>query len=165
MTSAPEVPRKDQLRIVVILCCSFARNLAYYRAWWSEEHQRYLSLANDHPIFWRAVNNNFLDMCVLDWCKLFAERGGKHSWRQIVTDAPRFEADMLRHLGLDAAIYKNEIETMRRYRDKFVAHQDLEYTAMPPRFDVAKKAVWFYHAYIVNHEAQAGDLFGLPLDI
>jgi hypothetical protein len=36
---------------------------------------------------------------------------------------------------------------------------------MPPRFDVAKKAVWFYHAHIVNHEAQAGDLFGLPLDI
>ena len=115
MTSAPEVPRKDQLRIVVILGCSFARNLAYYRAWWGEEHQRYLSLANDHPIFWRAVNNNFLDMCVLDWCKLFADKGGKHSWRQIVPDAPRFEADMLRHLGLNAAIFKNEIEIMRRY--------------------------------------------------
>ena len=34
---------------------------------------------------------------------------------------------------------------------------------MPPRFDVAKKTVWFYHPHIVNHEAQAGDLFGSRL--
>ena len=36
---------------------------------------------------------------------------------------------------------------------------------MLPTLDVAKKAIWFYHAHIVNHEAQAGDLFGLTTDI
>lgn len=165
MTNAPEVPRTDLLRMVVILCCSFARNLAYYRAWWGEDHGHFLSLTHPHRNFWLAVNGNFLDMCVLDWCKLFADKGGKHGWRKIVTDARQFEADLLAHLGLDAATFENEIETMRSYRDKFVAHQDLEYHGTYPTLDIAKKAVWFYHAHTVKHEARQGDLTGLPIDI
>ncbi len=97
-----------------------------------------------HTNFWVAVNNNFLDMCVLDRCKLFAKQKGKHGWRQIVTDVLKLEADLLRHLGIDAATFENEIETMRVYRDKFAAHQDLEYTVMLPTLDIAKKAIWFY---------------------
>ena len=54
---------------------------------------------------------------------------------------------------------------MRYYRDKFVAHQDSEYIVILPTLDVAKKAVWFYHAHLVNHEAKSGDLFQLPVDI
>jgi hypothetical protein len=34
-----------------------------------------------------------------------------------------------------------------------------------PILDVHKKAIWFYYAYIVNHEAQPGDLAGLPQDL
>jgi len=109
------------------------------------------SLANDHPIFWRAVNNNFLDMCVLEWCKLFTDKSGQHYWGNIVTDSQKFEAELLRYLGLDTAAFEQEIKTMRYYRDKFVAHQDLEYIVILPTLDVAKKAVWFYHAHLVNH--------------
>jgi len=32
-----------------------------------------------------------------------------------------------------------------------------------PLLDAAKKAVWFYYVYILEHEAM--DLAGLPLDI
>lgn len=105
-------------------------------------------------------------MCVLDWCKLFADKRAKHGWRQIVTDVSKFEEELLCYLGLDAATFENDFEKMMRsYRDKFVAHQDLEYSGIAPTLDVAKKAVWFYHAYIVNHEALPGDLFELPIDI
>ena len=165
LIKAPEVLRKERLRIAVILCCSFARNLAYYRAWWGKDHQHFLALANNHQIFWRAVNNNFFDICILDWCKLFADKRGKHGWRQIVTDISKFEAELLCHLGLDAATFESEIKIMRSYRNQFVAHQDLKYTTMLPTLNVAKKAIWFYHAHIVNHEAQVGDLFGLTTDI
>jgi hypothetical protein len=109
------------------------------------------SLANDHPIFWRAVNNNFLDMCVLEWCKLFTDKSRKHYWGNIVTDSQKFETEPLRYLGLDTAAFEKEIKTMRYYRDKFVAHQDLEYIVILPTLDVAKKAVWCYHAHLVNH--------------
>ena len=109
MADVPEVTRQQRLRIVILICCSFGRNLAYYRAWRGEEHQYFLSLASNHPIFWRAVNNNFFDMCVLEWCKLFADKQGKHGWRTIVTDPPKFEADLLSHLGLDTTTFENKI--------------------------------------------------------
>jgi hypothetical protein len=104
-------------------------------------------------------------MCVLEWCKLFGDNRAEHGWRKIVSDPRRFEGDLLLHLGLDAGAFEREIEMMRSYRDKFVAHQDMGYTALLPTLDIAKKAVWFYHAHIVNREAKPGDLLGLPLNI
>ena len=54
---------------------------------------------------------------------------------------------------------------MRRYRDKFIAHLDSDYTMLIPTLDIAKKAVRFYHAHVVNHEGQPGDLFELPVEL
>jgi hypothetical protein len=165
MPSDPKALRRNQLRMVVRLCCSFGRNLAYYRAWWGDEHQHFLSLAHSHGDFWVAVNNNFFDMCVLDWCKLFARKSEKHYWGNVASDQSKFEADLLHHLDLDASAFKNQIHTMSSYRDKFIAHQDLERKGEYPTLDAAKKAAWFYHTHIVNNEARRGDLTGLILDI
>jgi hypothetical protein len=164
-TDSEVPPRKNQLRIAVILCCSFARNLAYYRAWWGDEHQHFLALARPHEHFWTAVNNNFFDMCVLEWCKLFGGRLEKHRWQAIVSDPVAFKEGLLRHLGMDADAHEQQVETMRFYRDTGVAHRDLIYSHTLPTLDVAKQAAWFYHGHIVNREAKPGDLFGLPLDI
>ena len=167
MIDNTQMPRKDRLRRVVILCCSFARNLAYYRVAWSKEYRHLLNLTNAYANFWRAANNNFIDMCVLEWCKLFADTQGKHHWGKIVTSVPKsvFEESLLRHLGLEADAFRKEINVMRHYRDKFIAHLDSDYTVTIPLLDVPKKAVWFYHAHIVKHEAKASDLAGLPLDL
>jgi hypothetical protein len=104
-------------------------------------------------------------MYVLDWCKLFADKGGEHSLWQIVIDVPKFEEDVLRHLGLDGAAFEIKIKTMHFYTDKFVARQDLEYSPILPTHDAAKKAVWFHHSHIFNHEVQPGNLFQLPVNI
>ncbi len=89
MLDNPQMPRKDRLRRVMILCCSCARNIAYYRVAWDEEYRHLLNLPNPYPNFWRAANNNFIDMCVLEWCKLFADMQGKHHWSKIVTSIPK----------------------------------------------------------------------------
>lgn len=162
----PVMTRKHRLRRVVILCCSFARNLAYYRVGWMKEHQHLLDPAKgDSANFWRAVNGNFLDMCVLEWCKLFADRKGKQYWEKIVSSTVDFKADLLAHLGLDDGAFQKEIETMRKYRDEFVAHLDSAYSVCLPRFDIPKNAVWFYHAHIVRCEAESTDLAGLQTDL
>jgi hypothetical protein len=54
---------------------------------------------------------------------------------------------------------------MRQYRDKFLAHLDSDEVMNIPALDIAKRAVWFYHAYVVQHEAQPGDLAGLPVKL
>jgi hypothetical protein len=87
-SKSPEpLPHRDRVRRVVLLCCAFARNVAYYRAGWADRAQPLLSELHPHASFWRQVNGNFLDMAVLDWCKLFGDpketprkRLAKHHW-------------------------------------------------------------------------------------
>jgi hypothetical protein len=155
--------RRDRLRRVVILCRNFAVNLAYYRVGRRPEH---LALQQrQRGNFWRATNGNFIDSCVLEWCKLFADPKGKHHWGKIVSDPANFETQLLNHLAIDGAAFQKEIEVMRQYRDKFLAHLDSDEVMNIPALDIAKKAVWFYHAFIVQREAQPGDLVGLPTDL
>ena len=158
--------RRDQLRRVVILCCHFARNLAYYRVGQSAEYGHLLDPARTACAnFWRMANSDFLDLCILEWCKLFADVKGRHHWRAIVTDASGFHAELLTHLRLDDASFKAYIDTIRRYRDKFVAHLDSDPSMYVPKLDVAKQAVWFYHAHVVTHESKTGDLSGLAVEL
>lgn len=166
LTNSPSMPRKDRLRRVVILCCHFGRNLAYYRVGQSEHYRHLFDPAKTASAnFWRMANSDFLDMCVLEWCKLLADEKGQHHWRKIVTDRTVFKANLLNHLQLNEAALQQYIDTMRTYRDKFVAHLDSDLTMSVPKLDVAKRAVWFYHAHIVRQEATPEDLAGLGVKL
>ena len=165
-SSSIEMPRRDRLRRVVILSCNFARNLCYYRIGQRKEFRDLQEpLRNPTATFWRQVNNNFIDTCVMEWCKLFADPNARHHWQKIVSDPVQFESSLLGVLELDSASFRKEIEGFRRYRDKFLAHLDSEYVADIPHLDTAKRAVWFYHRHIIESEAQAGDLSGLQTDL
>jgi len=160
----PEMPREEKLVRALKLCASFARNLVYYRVGRRKEHLHLLDLTKTESAhFWRLVNGNCLDMCVLEWCKLFQERE-KHYWGNIVTDAASFKEGLLSHLGLDDNAFQKEIDSMGEYRDKWVAHQDLKRCGCYPNLDVPKEAVWFYYAYIVNQGVNPVAL-GLPVDL
>lgn len=161
---AAAMPRKDRLRRVAKLCLSFARNLAYYRV---AQRPDYASILDQPKVgsFWTVANGNFIDVCVLEWCKLLGDPKGKHNWYNIVSDPNSFQSQLLGHLGITEAEFDEEIEKMRRYRDKFLAHLDSDYVMDIPTLDIAKKSVWFYYAHVVNHEAQPGDLAGLVYDL
>ena len=107
MTEDPPLTHREILIRVQTLCRSFGRNMAYYRAGWAmlrpgvwERPQELQHLFETNPDskyfnpdsgnFWATVSNNFLDMCVLDWCKLFGERDGNYSWKRIFTDPDAF---------------------------------------------------------------------------
>ena len=158
--------KRDRLRCVVILCCRFGANLAYYRTGFGREHRRLFDHASCSN-FWVMANNNFLNTCVLEWRKLFADRKGQYHWRRIVTERDQvgFNRGLLDNLGLDETAFQSYIDTMRTYRDKFVAHLDSENNMTVPALDAAKKAVWFYHSHVVNCEAAPGDLAGLGLKL
>ena len=63
---------------------------------------------------------------------------------------------------MDANGFAECIRSIRRYRDKFVAHLDDEPVMHIPVLRTAQKAVVFYHTYVVSTEAEAADLIGLP---
>ncbi len=154
--------RRDRLRRVVLLCTNFTRNLAYYRAGRSQSAMTLLDAAHPQASFWRVTNGNFLDACVLEWCKLFAEaRNGEHFWRRIVTDPAAFETQLYTNIGVTHAEFDSLIERMRHYRDKFVAHLDSDHVMHIPTLSDAEAAVSFYHRHVAVHEATAGELAGL----
>ena len=146
---------------MVILCASFARNVAYYRAGQSQIGSAARSPSHACSAFWTQISANFLDIAVLEWCKLLGDEKDKHFWRNVVTDPPAFEASLLAHLEMTASDFVDLAKKMRRYRDKFVAHLDSDAKMDIPLLTAALAADSFYHGHIVGAEADAGDLFGL----
>jgi hypothetical protein len=153
--------RRERLRRVVILCASFARNVAYFRAGQSQTGSAGRAPSQPCSAFWTQVSANFLDISVLEWCKLLGDEKDKHFWRNVVTDPGAFEANLLANLAMTASDFEDLGKKMRRYRDKFVAHLDSDAKMDIPRLTAALAANSFYHGHIVRVEAAAGDLFGL----
>jgi hypothetical protein len=158
-----EIARRDQLRRVVIVCSNFLRNLAFYNAGWISRDVYHPALAEHAPQagFWRQANGNFLDVCVLEWCKLFGDKKAAHYWGNVVSDSAAFKASLLAALGMDEEGLQDIINEFREYRDKFIAHLDSEKVMQIPVLDIAAVAVRLYHQYIVTTEARPRDLIGL----
>ena len=95
--------RRERLRRVVILCASFARNVAYFRAGQSQTGSAARAPSHACSAFWTQVSANFLDISVLEWCKLLGDERDKHFWRNVVTDPAGFEASLLANLGMTAS--------------------------------------------------------------
>jgi hypothetical protein len=152
------VTRRDRLRRVVLLCVHFTRNLAYHRAGFGR-------IREASPEFCITIFGNFIDMAVMEWCKLFGDRKGKHSWVKVLTDPSRFEAELLSHLGINCSELEGYVDEIRKYRDQWVAHLDDLHRTDIPSLERARVAINFYHHYIVLHEATAPDLEGLPNDL
>jgi hypothetical protein len=150
------MPRRERLRRVVLLCCAFMRNLAYYRATFSA------APAGPNGEFWVTTNGNSIDQAVLEWCKLFCGKEERHSWERIVSDRKKFEKELLKRLGMSESEFEDYRVAMRRYRDKFLAHLDSDRVMNIPNLDAAQRAVEFYHEYITAGEATVHDLTGLP---
>ncbi len=148
--------RRKRLRRVLILCCHCLRNLAFYTAGW---HRGSLVFRDD---FWRTVNGNFLDICVLEWCKLFGDARGKHFWRKVISDGASFYSRLLHELGITEDELNAYIDEVREYRDKFVAHLDSEEIMRPPVLEVAKSCVSYLYDYLLAHEDEGNYFVDAP---
>ena len=58
------------------------------------------------------MNSNCIDLCVLEWCKLFADKKGEYGWRNLVSHPDQFYKDLLTHLGLDDGAFQKIIKEM-----------------------------------------------------
>jgi hypothetical protein len=157
---AATLSKRDRLRRIAILCCSFIRNLAYYRAGQAQEVVGLLNANAKNASIWRQMNSNFIDMCVLEWAKIFVDMSGAHGWKRVVSKKADFEAGLLSHLGIDAAAYENQRQAVREYRNEFVAHLGEERQINIPRLDIALGAVRFLYNHLASTEAKPGDLAG-----
>ena len=148
--------RRLRVRRTFLLCSHFLRNFAFYRA---GRCRGQLIRKNQ---FWVTVSNNCLDICVLEWCKLYADAKGKHHWKKIVDDQAAFECQLLQCLCMTHAQYNDYIIEMRTYRDRFVAHLDEDETMIIPVLRPARRSVALLYSHIQNVESEC---FSEPIKI
>ncbi|GAB2915213.1 hypothetical protein [Rheinheimera gaetbuli] len=131
--------RTKRLRRVGLLCCHFVRNYAYYKAGWNEKGFK----SKDQ--FWISLNGNFLDICVLEWCKLFGDHNDHQHWKKVMNPHKDFKEKMFNSLNINQTELDRINGSFRSYRDKFVAHLDSEETASIPKVSEGLPLVYFYY--------------------
>ena len=62
----------------------------------------------------------------------------------------------MKALKLTEAEFDGYIDEMRAYRDKFVAHLDLDDIMHIPKLRLARKSVASLHDYVLAHEDEGG---------
>jgi hypothetical protein len=132
-------------------------NIAYYRAAWREGE---FVARND---FYKRATGNFLDIAVLEWCKLFVDYRGKHHWLKVVIDKEKFCDAFLKAIKTTEREYHDYQELVQTYRDKFVAHLDNHETMHIPVLDVMLSSTVFLYEQIKNDYGEW--LQGTPSDL
>ena len=151
--------RKQRLRRVALLCIHFTRNLAFYRA------INDLIPVKREGDFWITMQGNCMDVAVLEWCKLFGERNGKHSWQKIVDDPDAFRSSLLSALSITQADWDDCWSEIRAYRNAFVAHLDSEHTMQIPTMSLPRRMVTFYYNIVLGSDDSAGYFHEFPTDL
>lgn len=151
--------RKKFLRMVATLCLYCLRHMAYYRAGWNGGSLILLTQ------FWVSVNGNFINICILEWCKLFGDLRGKHSWKRAVSDPKSFQDGLLQNLELTEDDFNAYVIEMRTYRDKYVAHLDSFEKINRPKLDIARNSVVYLYNYLLKQEDRGGYFIDAPIDV
>ena len=139
--------QRKRLRRVEILCCHCLRNMAFYRSWYAA------GTPFKDKQFWVNANSNFLDVTILEWCKLFGDARGKHYYSMTVAGPTQFKREMLAHLAATEVAFADYVDQMRTYRDKCVAHLDDLNTFHVPDLTIAKSSTIFLYQRLLAQEA------------
>ena len=102
--------------------------------------------------FWVIAHNNYLDIAILEWCKLFTDRAGKHHWRKSVTDQDAFRAKLLSEIRCDEEAFLEYALSLKIYRDKFVAHLDEDNEIAMPKMTIARLSTQTLFRWLREHE-------------
>lgn len=150
-----------QVRRIALLCCHFTRNVAYYRVGYVDENG--MGPLKQATEFGATVNGNMVDIAVLEWCKLFADRKGHHHWTKFVRldlEQRQFLTNLLDVLNINEAAWRRYLDEFRVYRDKFVAHLDTENVARIPQLEIALQSTHFLYARLLADAPP--DTFDMP---
>jgi hypothetical protein len=137
----------QKIRRVINLCVLFTRNMAYYKA-------GYLCLKKSSvkSDFIITTWGNFIDVAVLEWCKLFGSYKDHHHWNNIFeNEIDEFRKLLLKQIGMSKHEFESYHHTMKNYRDVFAAHWDNDAEGKIPTLDSALECVVFLHAYVFQN--------------
>lgn len=125
--------------------------------------------------FWRVIYGNFLDMSVIEWCKLFGsdhEENQPAHWKNVVPQDEHedFRRGLITAVGVDQAEWLRYWQKVKEYRDNHAAHFNVKYLSPEndphyPDLDLALEAAYFYYERILEVLNDRGEQHGFPCDI
>lgn len=114
--------------------------------------------------YWILIYNNFLDIAVLEWCKVFGTDSEPTHWKTIVNDHTAFREGLLNCIGLDENEWSAFWENVNSYRNNIIAHfkkvDDLSY----PFLDVIIKSSFYYYKWL-QKELETHGIIQEPEDL
>lgn len=81
---------------------------------------------------------------------------------KVVRDKDQFFTALLKELDCTDVQFKNYINEMRSYRDKFLAHLDDENIMNIPRLEKVEKSIIHLYCYLLTHEEEDNCFSGAP---
>jgi hypothetical protein len=115
--------------------------------------------------YWKTVTSNCLDVCILEWCKLFADPRDPHHWQNVVSISSAFEGGLYKRLRVSAHRFEAYRIATRRYRDKFLAHLDSDLVIEIPTLDLALSAACIYYSHVLEVECKPQTARAFPQDL
>ena len=140
------ISREARLHNTALTCLQCLRNLAYFTA----AHEARAWAKND---FFVAIHNNFLDISVLEWCKVFGDKNGKHFWKRSITDETdqiEFRRTLLKLLSMNECQFEDYVTQMCALRDKAIAHFDNISEIYVPSTDPAKISAQALYVFLTS---------------
>jgi hypothetical protein len=136
--------QKDRIIVHLDRLLYVVRNVACHRAL-----SQYI--VENSQNYWKLIFNNFLDVAILEWCKVFGSKREKTHWGKLVDDQVSFHQSLLNALKIDQSGWETYQKDIKTYRDKFIAHhQNDPYRTHRPRLDIALESCFYYYTWLIN---------------
>lgn len=105
--------------------------------------------------FWHEVSQNAMDLAVLDWCHLYGQRKDVLHWSKVFPDDTTFKDRMLASVGATDPEWTQYLNDMKRYRDKDIAHLEIQRITMRPAMAIAIDSTAFYFSEVQEARRRA----------
>jgi hypothetical protein len=145
-------------RRAAFLCCRFAKNFAYYTV-----SRKAPDL--DKNGFWSAVYLNFIDICSLEWRKIFGSNKEPFHWKNVLPHPEQFRDELLDMHGLNEDKLDGLWEEIKTYRDTFVAHLGNQENIQVPNMNLAYWFTEFYYRKLQIEFPEIQSFDSLPIHI
>ncbi|MBM4275174.1 MAG: hypothetical protein FJ126_04225 [Deltaproteobacteria bacterium] len=107
--------------------------------------------------YWILIFNNFLDISILEWCKIFGSKIEPTHWRSLVDNHDSFRLGLLKALDIDNSNWDDYWRRVKNYRDKFVAHhENSPGITHYPELDNIIKSSFYYYSYLIEKLREIG---------
>jgi hypothetical protein len=143
------VPRITLLDTVILILTNLVRTIHIKQALYNADNAPHLN-------FWRVIHGNFMDIAVIDWCKLFgSDRNSSPThWKNVFpNDHQQFRTDLFARLQIDETTWHSYWREMKSYRDGQAAHYDFSKEKYIPHFPVltlALRSSYFYYSRVIG---------------